>query len=497
MSALSADPGPLSPAAADFREVSRPEVRTTVRDQLTFEVYARSNVITNEQAAILKDKDKALYSLDDFPNEEEKYIYVGGLKGLLGLVQQEENRARGYALTRIEDFLVGSEDSGDAGAMGSAGTSGMLERTKYLQEANGEVDLEPFFRIIRMEVTDPFRNYCMKVASGCLARILTVFPTERNLDDFIDWINVQLNKPSDQQPMKSAVSALTILLLNNDARLRFDSRTGGKGVGYLTNILTKPPSPQGNVESVNAQLLYEITFCLWTLSFCEEVRPSFLKSGTLPELCKQTTAAPREKVVRVSLATLRNLCSGEGSEEYCTEIIGCNLLKTLKNMKDRQWADPDVEEDVNFVYDSLMANYRELSSFQRWETEVLHGNLKGTPGQSIVHSEKFWRENAKELEADDFALLKRLIELLDSNNPGVISLACYDLGEFVRFYPNGKSIVKSLNAKDKVMEKIEYAREYDEGSPNQTKQEEQDQEVRRQALQCMSKIMVNQWEFMR
>lgn len=85
----------------------------------------------------------------------------------------------------------------------------------------------------------------------------------------------------------------------------------------------------------------------------------------------------------------------------------------------------------------------------------------------------------------------------NSNPPGVISLACYDLGEFVRFYPNGKSIVKSLNAKDKVMEKIEYAREYDGGSGNQTKQEEQDQEVRRQALQCMSKIMVNQWEFMR
>ena len=52
---------------------------------------------------------------------------MGGLKGLLGLVQQDENRARGYALTRIEDFLVGSEDSSDAGAMGGAGTSGMLE----------------------------------------------------------------------------------------------------------------------------------------------------------------------------------------------------------------------------------------------------------------------------------------------------------------------------------------------------------------------------------
>ena len=34
----------------------------------------------------------------------------------------------------------------------------------------------------------------------------------------------------------------------------------------------------------------------------------------------------------------------------------------------------------------------------------------------IVHTEKFWRENAKRLEVDDFKLLKALIALLRSDD---------------------------------------------------------------------------------
>lgn len=183
-------------------------------------------------------------------------------------------------------------------------------------------------------------------------------------------------------------------------------------------------------------------------------------------------------------------------------------------LRERQWADPDVADDVEAVYSALMNNFRELSTFERWAAEVNGKNLKfGTPSRfcrvlsrpprcrrhhhsrhyhhdydhhrthahthtprlaGLVHSEKFWRENAKELEANDFALLKALIELLKSDENEVVSVACYDLGEWVRFFPNGKSIVKNLGAKDLVMAKIE----------------DPDADVQRHALQCMSKIMV-------
>ena len=97
----------------------------------------------------------------------------------------------------------------------------------------------------------------------------------------------------------------------------------------------------------------------------------------------------------------------------------------------------------------------------------------------IVHTEKFWRENAKFVEANDFKLLKMLIALLKAeeevwncfviilfysilslffilfyvyNNfsyffylsQTIVCIALYDLGEFTRFYPNGRGVVKTL-----------------------------------------------------
>lgn len=42
------------------------------------------------------------------------------------------------------------------------------------------------------------------------------------------------------------------------------------------------------------------------------------------------------------------------------------------------------------------------------------------------------------------ALRVQLIQLLKSEDKSVVSIACYDLGEFVRFYPSGKTIVRHL-----------------------------------------------------
>jgi V-type H+-transporting ATPase subunit H len=55
------------------------------------------------------------------------------------------------------------------------------------------------------------------------------------------------------------------------------------------------------------------------------------------------------------------------------------------------------------------------------------------------------------------------------------------MGEFTRFYPNGRVVVSKLNGKDVAMQMI--------GHDNA--------DIQRQALQCISKIMVQNWEFMR
>lgn len=85
------------------------------------------------------------------------------------------------------------------------------------------------------------------------------------------------------------------------------------------------------------------------------------------------------------------------------------------------------------------------------------------------------------MENQDFKMLKNLIALLHSDSETVIAVALYDLGEFTRFYPNGRGVVKSLGGKDTAMELIDH--------PNP--------DIRRQALQCISKVMVTNWEFMK
>lgn len=73
-----------------------------------------------------------------------------------------------------------------------------------------------------------------------------------------------------------------------------------------------------------------------------------------------------------------------------------------------------------------------------------------------------------------------LISLAANSNADeeIAAIACYDIGEFVRNYPNGRSIVKRLGAKEIIMKLIEH----------------DNPELQRHALQCVSKMLVQNWQ---
>ena len=134
---------------------------------------------------------------------------------------------------------------------------------------------------------------------------------------------------------------------------------------------------------------------------------------------------------------------------------------------------------IDIVYKFLVENYKEMSRWEVYKNEVEQGHLQW----GSTHTEAFFKENAKMFEGSDgdFRLLKVLITLLSSKDQEVVAIACYDIGEFVRFYPNGRSITKRLGAKELVMPLIE--------SDNV--------DLQRNALQCVSKIMVQNWEYVK
>jgi V-type H+-transporting ATPase subunit H len=89
-----------------------------------------------------------------------------------------------------------------------------------------------------------------------------------------------------------------------------------------------------------------------------------------------------------------------------------------------------LRENLEALEDVLERNYRILSSFEKYNKEISTNKLSWGP----CHSENFWKENVKRFEVENFKLVTKLVELLESDDVPTRAIACYDLGEFCRFH---------------------------------------------------------------
>jgi V-ATPase subunit H len=142
-------------------------------------------------------------------------------------------------------------------------------------------------------------------------------------------------------------------------------------------------------HGATVQQRYELTYCLWVMSFdCdfyEKIRHNFNRDGAVAALVDVITAAPREKVVRLALSTLKNLAvineehvllvqqskSLTGSavtstarrnvtgSDFLHDMIGCGLMKAIMLMKERHWKDPEILDGAKNI---LLACYFFISS---------------------------------------------------------------------------------------------------------------------------------------
>jgi len=243
----------------------------------------------------------------------------------------------------------------------------------------------------------------------------------------------------------------------------------------------------------NPQFLYELSLCMWTFSLVGNITHL---AGVEANIAAETTrmfhtlnvaktevdmlsAAPSRKVVRMIVATLHNLARTE-DDDILVDIFGTNCLRHLEvmiaNKHHKNSGDVEFENDVKGLLEMLQTNYKELSTFDRYTTELQSGDLQW----GILHTEKFWKENNRFMELNDWKLLKLLISYLSHTDSRIVSIALYDLGEFTRFFPNGRLIAKSLGGKDLALSLIQSEHE----------------DVQRQALQCVSKIMVQSWNML-
>lgn len=273
--------------------------------------------------------------------------------------------------------------------------------------------------------------YCLgyMLMAGCPSQRMSTQRThkinhvsvEEPLQALISWITSQLQS-SGSSSLSLVTPTLIALMSCPEARVRF---ANSGGVGYLSRHLRN--GAKGNKGSPTVQQLYELCFCVWALTYeCNSsatIRATFARDNAVQSLVDLVSSAPREKVVRVALSALRSLaqCNADAApgaaarkevtgSTFLREMIGCGLIKYVDQMKERQWTDPDIVDDLSVLHKLLHDNFKEMSRWDVYLAEVQSGSLEW----GFLHTEKFFKENAKKFEGPDgdFFVVKVCFELV-------------------------------------------------------------------------------------
>jgi len=178
------------------------------------------------------------------------------------------------------------------------------------------------------------------------------------------------------------------------------------------------------------------------------------------------------KITRVTLSLFENLINFENFNEM---VVLFGLFPVLEQMENEEKIDDEeLKGSVKNLLNNLEKSVKILSSFERYEQEIRSSKLLWGP----CHNESFWKKYSNKLEDDNYKLIRSLIALLDSKDPETQAVACYDIGEWSRFYQDAKSVIEKLNGKIKLMKLIDH----------------HDNDVKQHALNAVQKVLVKNWK---
>ncbi|XP_055916029.1 V-type proton ATPase subunit H isoform X2 [Eupeodes corollae] len=349
-----------------------------------------------------------------------------------------------------------------------------------LQEDRSRVEYFHDYALKKKEcVWGPFLNllnrqdgFIVNMSSRILAKLACwgkeLMP-KSDLNFYLQFLKDQLTVNSNEY-IQSVGRCLQMMLRIDEYRFAFVSVDG---ISTLISILS---------SRVNFQVQYQLVFCLWVLTFNPLLAGKMNKFSVIPILADILNDCAKEKVTRIILAVFRNLIEkpeeAQVAKEHCIAMVQCKVLKQLSILEQRRIDDEDITADVEFLTDKLQNSVQDLSSFDEYATELKSARLEWSP---VHKSAKFWRENAQRLNEKNYELLRILVHLLEtSKDPVILSVACFDIGEYVRHYPRGKHVLEQLGGKQIVMQLLGH------DDPN----------VRYEALLAVQKLMVHNWEYL-
>lgn len=430
-------------AATSVLQQQATEIRT---QRVNWQSYHQSQMISQEDYTFIVAFDSADAASREGLLRDNRNQCARTFLNLLGHVSKDQTIQ--YILIMIDDML--QEDH---------------SRVEIFREHSSKK---------RESVWGPFLNllnrpdgFIMNMTSRIIAKIACwsqELMDRSDLQFYLTWLKDQL-KQNNNEYMQSVARCLQMMLRIDEYRFAF---VAVDGISTLLAVL------QGRV---NFQVQYQLIFCLWVLTFNPLLAEKMNKFSVIPILADILSDSVKEKVTRIILAVFRNLIEkpeeAAVSKEHCIAMVQCKVLKQLSILEQRKFDDEDIVADIEFLNEKLQASVQDLSSFDEYATEVKSGRLEWSP---VHKSPKFWRENAPRLNEKNHELLRILIHLLESNrDPLVLSVASFDIGEYVRHYPRGKHVIEQLGGKQLVMQLLGH----------------EDPNVRYEALLAVQKLMVH------
>lgn len=198
----------------------------------------------------------------------------------------------------------------------------------------------------------------------------------------------------------------------------------------------------------NAQIAYNVITTLWILSYHERSLEFIAdyNRGLIEKVSKILDQFSWEKIVRIMMMLFNNLKDHPVCQEHLSDIDCLNLVIKLQN---RHWVDEDIHKVLETLFNYFDENQQEFSSMEKLKNQVGRRQLRWGP----CHTEKFWQENHVFFDnIDNLKIINILANdcLLDEVENRVKAVACFDLGEFARYFPHGKDILERHNVKSKM-----------------------------------------------
>jgi len=334
----------------------------------------------------------------------------------------------------------------------------------FEEAAKNQIELyKPLMDLLQKPALD---TYSADKAAWLLSAIISHMPLAFSDGEVKAFVSMLLDGKSGNSDL-GVLESITNLLKSGSFRGLVWSQPG---VGErIFRISKNSPSPH----------LYKSVFAIWTLSFDPDITKTLKDSKeyqVVQKIREILTYCRVEKVIRLCLTALTNFL---GVKSLCEDIVEAGVLEAVQSLEYEKWRDVEMYDEIKNMAAQISSEVNEMSNFERYERELQSSKLQW----GFIHSSKFWAENVMKFESNDFLALKTLSVLLNDPKLDTTSLAvaCHDIGEFVTLHPLGKQQVAKLQVKEKVMQLM--------GSTDPDFRE-----VRREALLCCQKIMLNKWQ---